>query len=153
MKMTLTDFKIINYLLDNDLQNYKKMSKETRIPASTIYDRIKHLKQTGVITKMTPQLNLQTLGYNIFASLEIITHDMKGVDTLQQKLIHKPEIIGLFKMSGNYDLLALALVKNPSDLEEIINKTLLEKEVKDIHGNLAIHTYKFKQNPDAIKSE
>jgi len=152
-KITLTDYKIINYLLEKDLQNYNKMSKETGIPASTIYDRIKQMKKNNVISKMTPQLNLEALGHKIFAALEIETKDMKSVDTLQKKLSLKPEIIGLFKMSGNYDILALTLVKNPGDLEAIINELLEEKEVKDVHGNLSIHTYKFKQNPDSIKSD
>ena len=152
-KISLNDYKILNYLLENDLQNYNKMSKETGIPASTIYTNIKNLRKKGIIKHMTPQLDLEKLGYKVFAALEIEVHNMRDIDSLKDKFIHKPEIIGLFKMSGNYDLLALVLAKNPIDLEKLINEFLENKCVKNLHGNLSINTYKFSSNPGALKIE
>ena len=152
-KLTLNDYKILNSLLDHDLQNYNKMSKDTGIPASTIYTNIKNLKKKEIIRKMAPQLNLEKLGYKIFAALEIEIGNMRDADKIKDNLIHRPEIIGLFKMSGNYDMLALVLAKNPTDLELIISELLKQPEVKNVHGNLSIHTYKFSQNPGAIRIE
>ena len=153
LKLTLNDYKILNYLLESDLQNYNKMSKDTGIPASTIYTNIKNLKKKGIIKKMSPQMDLEKLGYKIFAALEIEVHNMRDVDEIQSTLKAKPDIIGLFKMSGNYDLLALVLTKNPLALEEIINNLLKMNQVKNVHGNLALHTYKFSSNPSALKIE
>ncbi len=145
-----TELKILNYLLENDIQNYNKMSKQVGIPASTIYDRIRNLKKKGIIKKMVPDLDLEKIGYMVFAALEIEVNTMREVDTLKDKYTNNPAIAGLFKMSGNYDLLALVIVKTPSELEKTINQLLKEPEVKDVHGNLAIHTYKFKQNPGQL---
>ena len=150
-KITHTDTKILNYLLENDAQNYNKMSKAINIPASTIYDRIRQLRKKGIIKKMAPVLDFDKLGYKIFAALEIETNNMRDTDTLKDKYTHNPNITGLFKISGNYDILMLVLVKSTIELEKIINQLLKEPEVKDVQSNLSMHTYKYSQNPEEIK--
>ncbi len=145
------DVKILNYLLENDLRNYNRMSRETGIPASTIYDRVRAMRKKGIVRRLIPELDLEKLGYRVFAALEIEVNSMRDVDSLKDKYVNNAGIAGLFKMSGNYDLLALALVRSPGELEELINSLLKEPEVKDVHGNLGIHTYKFSQNPGAVR--
>jgi Lrp/AsnC family transcriptional regulator for asnA, asnC and gidA len=152
-RLSLTDFKILNYLLESDVSNYNKMAAQTGIPASTIYDRLKKMRQNGFIERMAPVLNLEKLGYSVFASLEIEVYNMREVDSLKDKISSNPNIVGLFKMSGNYDLLALTVFRQPSDLEKLINELLKQKEVKDVHGNLSIHTYKFLNSPQALRED
>jgi len=150
-RLSERDCTILNYLLDQGLENYSKMSRATGLPASTIYDRIKSLRARGVIKKMCPVLDHEKLGFRIFAALEIEVAGMREIEPLKRKYEHIASVIGLFKMSGNYDLLALVLVQSPEELEELIKKILEEPEVKDVHGNLGMKSYKFSQSPFPIK--
>ena len=152
-RLSLTDYKILNYLLEHDIQNYNKMAEKVGIPASTIYDRIKSMRRKGFLLRLAPVLDLEALGYRVFAALEVEVHNMRDVDRLKDSLVGNPNVVGLFKMSGNYDLLVLALFKSPTELEELISGLLKRDEVKDVHGNLSIHSYKFSSNPSALKED
>lgn len=152
-KISPTDYKILNYLIENDFENYTKMGKKSGIPASTIYSRLISLRKKGIIKKLGPVIDLEKFGYNILAALEVEVHNMREVDDLKNRYIYNQNIVGLFKMSGNYDLLVLGLFKSPTDLENLINELLKQPEVKDVHGNLSIHTYKFTTNPFPLKED
>ena len=62
MKLTKRDFNLLTALRKNSRLTLTQMSKETKIPISTLYDRLK--MQTGkTITKHTSILDFTKLGY------------------------------------------------------------------------------------------
>ena len=82
MKLTKRDFNLLTALRKNSRLTLTQMSKETKIPISTLYDRLK--VQTGTtITKHTSILDFTKLGY----STRMIVY--LQVDALQRDELEK----------------------------------------------------------------
>ena len=133
---------ILNYI---DRRRYQLLPNTSGARTAKEAITLAHLAREAGLSDM---VKLEVIG-----DQQTLLPDVADADKIKDNLIHRPEIIGLFKMSGNYDMLALVLAKNPTDLELIISELLKQPEVKNVHGNLSIHTYKFSQNPGAIRIE
>ncbi|MEM4352568.1 MAG: Lrp/AsnC family transcriptional regulator, partial [Candidatus Caldarchaeum sp.] len=56
------DHKIIEELMENAEQSITELAAKLRIPRTTVQERVKRLKQLGVIKKYTIQVNYSKLG-------------------------------------------------------------------------------------------
>ena len=57
-----SDLKILKYLRRNSRETMTRMSKETRIPISSVFDRLKRLEAIGVIHRYTSLLDMKKIG-------------------------------------------------------------------------------------------
>lgn len=57
------DKKILNYLLEDSRMELCRISARTKIPISTIFDRIKKMKENSIIRKFTCNLNTDYIRY------------------------------------------------------------------------------------------
>ena len=67
MKIDETDLSIIEILRRDASLSTKEISKKIRIPITTIHNRIKKLKQEGVIQRYTIAIDEKKLGKLIYA--------------------------------------------------------------------------------------
>ncbi|MFH1256699.1 MAG: Lrp/AsnC family transcriptional regulator [Candidatus Diapherotrites archaeon] len=151
VELNPADFKIINYLLEKEDADYKEMAKALDIPLSTVYDRIKALKEKGIIKGAFVDFDLDKIGYKIMSLIEITFHDQKFKYELKKQLCLHKNVIGVLEVIGNYDMIALTKFKDPQELEPFIKELLSHKEIKNVDSNMVIMTDKFKLNPFPVE--
>ncbi len=79
MKLDKKDLQIIEILKGDSSLSTHKISKKTHIPITTIHNRIKKLKQEGVIKNFTVKLDHKKLGKHISAFILItINYNIQG---------------------------------------------------------------------------
>ena len=150
-KISLTDIKILNYMLENDSQNLNKIAKDLGMPTATVYGRIKYLKQKGIIKRMAPELDLEKLGLPVLGLIEIEVENQGYIDELEKKYGKSSNIVWSFKIIGNYDWLLAGYFDNPSELEKLVNSLIKDPFVKNAHGNIVSHITRFMQAPNPLK--
>ena len=134
MKLDKKDLQIIEILKEDSSLSTHKISKKTHIPITTIHNRIKKLKQEGVIKNFTLNLDQEKLGNSISAFLMIdIDASSKTVEINQKdiikKLSHLDEVENAYIVTGVADIVAKVHVKGIKELNELI----LEK-IRKMHG-------------------
>ncbi len=111
-----TDEKILHILIEDAHTSLKDIAKECNVSSVSVLNRIKRLKNLGVITGATLFTDLSLVGFHIVATI--------GMETDS----NSDEIISYFKQNtyliepatsvGEYDLCALIYAENISNLNE-----------------------------------
>ena len=118
-----SDLKFISYLRQNSRQTLTSISKKTRIPISTLYDKLK-LHEGSVILKHTTLIDFAKLGFNCRANILLRTN-REDRDKLSSYLKAHPAINNLYKINNGFDFLAEGIFCHVKDLEDFLEE--LEK--------------------------
>jgi DNA-binding Lrp family transcriptional regulator len=115
------DVTILSHLRKDGRKNLTTMSRETSIPVSTIYDRLK--KYMGdVIAKHTILLNYKTLGYDIRINI-LIKAPPDQRDALEQFLYAHHNVNTVARVNNGYDFMAEALFKTMAEFKAFKDAT------------------------------
>ena len=100
-----TDLLIISHLRQDARITLTQMSRQTRIPVSTIFDKIKQFRETGLIRKNTSIVSFEKLGYNTKA-LVFLSASREERGQLMDILKNSANVNSLFKVNNGWDVTA-----------------------------------------------
>ena len=120
------DLQILSNLRANSRQTLTNMSKNTHIPISTIYDRLK-ANNGGLIERHTCLLNFNKLGFTTRAKV-LLRVDKTSREAVKEHLMKHRNVNSLTKINNNYDFLFEAVFKQIKELEEFLEQ--LEESYK-----------------------
>jgi len=126
-----SDLKLIAYLRKNARQTLTDISKKTRIPISTLYDKLR-MHENSVILKHATLLDFSKLGFNCRANLLLRTNK-ESRDKLGSYLKAHLAVNNLYKINNGFDFLmegVFAHVKELEDFIEELEKNFLLEEKK-----------------------
>lgn len=121
-----SDMKLIAELRQDARQTLTEISKKTKIPISTLYDKLK-LQEKEVITKHTTILDFNKLGYNCRANV-MLKAGREDKEALCSYLKAHASVNNLFKVNNGYDFLAEFVFPNVKEMEEFMEE--LEQKFK-----------------------
>lgn len=127
------DKEILRVLQKNSRTPLREISKRVGLAESTVYERIKKLKQRGIIKKFTIILDPETLGFHLLAFILIKAKAGKYAE-VAEKLISYPEIVEIYETTGDYDMILKIRTRNSEELNEFLDK------IGEIDGVVATHT-------------
>lgn len=122
--MKKTDLLIISSLRQNAREKLTEISKKTRIPVSTIFDRIK-MHEGSIIRKHTALVDFGKLGYNTRANI-ILKIGKGDREAMREFLMKHSSINSAFKINNGYDFLIEAVFANIKEVEDFTD--LLEEK-------------------------
>jgi DNA-binding Lrp family transcriptional regulator len=128
-----TDLLIISHLRQDARTTLTNMSRQTRIPVSTIFDKIKFFKETGLIKKNTSIVSFERFGYNTKAMI-FLSASKEERPKLIEILKTSSNVNSLFKVGNGWDLIVEVIFPNFKEIEEFLenieeNVSLKDKEV------------------------
>jgi DNA-binding Lrp family transcriptional regulator len=109
---------IMTLLRINSRESLTTMSRLTKIPVSTIYDKIK-MHQDKTIKKHTCILDFAKLGFNSRAALSIKACNSKR-EELKDYLIKHPNVNTIYKINNGFDFWIECIFKHIKDLEDFV---------------------------------
>jgi len=128
-----TDYKLIAQLRKNSRETLTNISKNIKIPISTLYDKLK-AHEESVIMKHTTLLDFASLGFNCRANIMLRTA-RETREKLGNYLKAHPAINNLYKINNGYDFLAEGIFPNVKELEDFLEEleTKFELQEKRTH--------------------
>lgn len=130
------DWKILQSLQQNSKQTYSEIGRQLGVAHSTVYDRIRKLEKSGIITKWTVEINLEKTGINnIFANVIVYT-DPKESDNVAKRLSSSKEVLeASISLSEELLIIAKVVARNQNELHQFI-----AEKVAPLQGVLRIRT-------------
>lgn len=116
--MKNSDLLFLAFLRQDARQTLTDISRKTRIPISTLYDKLKH-QEKSLILKHTTLVDFSMLGYNCRAKI-LLSSVREEKDRLRSYLKEHPSINSLFKINNGFDFLAEGIFANVKELEEFM---------------------------------
>jgi len=134
--MDKIDFEIIKKILDNCRTPFSKIASELGVSTETVIRRYNKLKEDEVI-KPTIYVDVFKLGYGIRVWYMISLMNQVDKSTVLQEIVKIPDVNRVIKAVGEYDLLAIAPVRDFKHMFEIGEK------IEKIEGLLKIEARQF----------
>lgn len=119
---------IIASLRKDSRRSLTRMSRDIRLPISTIHDRLQNY-QKGVIKKTTAILDFAKLGFKTRAHVLLKT-EMKDKKPLLEYLLKSSTVNTLSKINNGYDFYAEMIFKEFVDAENFLEELSLKYDVK-----------------------
>mgnify|MGYP006278678313 FL=1 len=116
--MNKKDLIILTHLRKNARESLTNLSKKTRIPISTIYER---LRQHGgaLIQKHTALIDFACLGFNTRANV-MFAVAKEDRDAFREYLLRHPRINNLSRINNGYDFSIECIFRHVKEMEEFI---------------------------------
>ena len=111
------DLVIISHLRENSRKHLTNISKNVKVPVSTLFDRLK-VYERDVIKKYTSIVDFSKLGYSIRINLLM---KARLIDSMKKHLSNNPNVNSLFLLSGRYNMLAECIFKDMGTMDDFIN--------------------------------
>jgi len=128
--MKKSDEVIVSLLRENSRMSLTQMSRITRIPVSTIFERLKHYDK-NVVKKSTVLVDFSKFGYGARARV-LMKARKDEVQKLKEHLMASSCLNELYKVNNGYDFMAEFIFKTMKETEEYVEKLRenfnLEKE-------------------------
>ncbi|UCF07455.1 MAG: Lrp/AsnC family transcriptional regulator [Thermoplasmata archaeon] len=135
------DMNVLRMLLEDASVSYETIAKEVGSSVGTVHNRIKHLKELGIIERIIPVVSAKKLGFDICALVDI---RIKGghLEELQQKYSAKSNVCSIYDITGEYDTTFVAKFKNTEELNTFIKELAGQKYVLRTSTKLVLNVIK-----------
>jgi len=129
-KLDDVDLQILTILYKNaDITN-KELAAQIGIAPSTCLERVKRLKQHGVIKNAFIDVNLKTIGGNIeaIAAIRLQPYNKEVVNKLRDDLLQLPEILSMYHMGGNHDYFIHMSLRDSEHLRNFVFEAITSRD-------------------------
>ena len=138
MKMRVSDLKILSALRTNSRETLTKISADTGIQISLLFDRLKSIEQEGLIRRYSCAVDWKRLG--VRRVLLLIRTPEHLIEKAQARLARSHHINNLWRLDGKCKLAVETMFIGPRQQEVFIKA--LRKELE----NIEISTHEVVEN-------
>ena len=152
--MKQSDLLIISNLRSNARESLTSMSKKTRIPVSTIFDKLRE-NVYGVIKRPTILIDFHKLGFPTVSTL-LVKVNREHREQLKEHLQKSFNVNSFYKVNNGYDFIIEVVFRNMQEQESFIERIEESFNVLDLKTFFIIDELKkeeFFSNPRAIYPE
>ena len=114
------DVRILEELTADARVSFVKLAQKLKVSNTLIHQRVKKLKEIGILKQAIYQIDPWRLGYQTSAYTQIMLESAKQHRAVEEELAKIPEIVECVNISGRYALLVKIYAKNNRHLRDII---------------------------------
>jgi len=141
MDLDETDLRLLSLLNEDARQSQRQLARELGVAQGTVTNRIRRLEDGGVISGYSAVLNPEKVGWTmtIMAGLRIVKGRMIDV---QQKIAADPRVFAVYDVTGDWDSMVLARVKDRKDLDNLTKTVFTLDGVARSFTHVVLNTVK-----------
>lgn len=142
VELSAIERKILNLLQKDVPLNYRPfniLAKRLGIKEANLLDKIKELKENGIIRSFSAGLNHKRLGFK--STLLALRVPLAKLEAVVNKAIKYPEVTHCFLRQGEHNLYIVAIYKN-GKIKKILNKISQEIGKENILNLKTLRQYK-----------
>ena len=139
MDLDELDLALLAGLQNNARQTNRDLAEAVGVAPSTSLERVRSLRQRGVIRGYHADVDLQALGRGVQAlvAVRIRPPSRQNIEAFREWVAQLPETVGVFVVSGGDDFLVHVAVPNTDGLYAFVIDRLTERpEVADVRTSV-----------------
>jgi Lrp/AsnC family transcriptional regulator for asnA, asnC and gidA len=139
--MDEVDQSILRILLKDASISQENIAHEVGTSVGTVSNRIKRMKEEGVIERFIPAVNARALGFDIVAVIGI---RIAGghMEEVQQAFCDHPNVCSIYDITGEYDTMFVTKFCSTEDLNTFIKQLAQHEHVQRTSSNLVLNIIK-----------
>ncbi|MHA1727944.1 MAG: Lrp/AsnC family transcriptional regulator [Promethearchaeota archaeon] len=139
------DREILEILKKDCTKSYRTIATELNRATGTISKRIKDMEELGIINNFSVNLDYEKLGYDIMAIMELTISQGKLIE-VEKQIAEKPNVFGVYDLTGTYDALIFLRTKTRNELNKIIKEILRNKYIERTNTHIVLNIIKEDSN-------
>ncbi|MEO9513651.1 MAG: Lrp/AsnC family transcriptional regulator [Flavobacteriaceae bacterium] len=114
MELDEKDRKLIQLLQEDCKKTTKAYADQLELSKTAVYERIRRLERTGVITKYVALMDKKKIGrdFTVLCHIRLVQHTKENVLLFEREILKLKEVSECFHVSGDYDYILKVNVKN-----------------------------------------
>lgn len=139
-----TDRKIMELLQRDASLSLDALGEAVHLSRNACWRRIKALEAAGVISARVTLLNPEALGLGLMVFIMIRTnaHAPDWLDTFKKATKSMPEILGVYRMTGDLDYLIRARVADMADYDRLYQTLIRRVPLSDVSASFVMEQIK-----------
>ena len=143
MSVALDDLEIeILKILEQDARiSYRRIADDLRISVGTVHNRIKKLKDKGILKGFLLHLDTLKLGYNL-KFLIMLSINGKFIEEVLKEISNLSEITTIFQTTGEYSATVICRFKSLEEVQIFLNKINQIPNINKVVSHMILNTFK-----------
>ena len=119
-----TDLRIIEAVMEDGRIAYSSLAENLGTSNTLVHQRIKKLREIGILTKPVFLVSPEKAGYDTCAFVLIIAREASDIHGIIESLKSFPEVVSCVSIMGRYDLMVRIYAVNNRHLQDIVHDKL-----------------------------
>lgn len=119
-----TDLRILDAVMEDGRIAYSTLADQLGTSNTLIHQRIKKMRDVGILTKPVYLVSPEKAGYDTSAFVLIIAKESSDIRSIIEALKKIPEVVSCISIMGRYDLMARIYAVNNRHLQDIVHDKL-----------------------------
>jgi Lrp/AsnC family transcriptional regulator len=144
MQLDGIDLKILDALQKDADQKVSEVAEKVGISTTPCWRRIQKLEEAGIIRRRVVLLDRVALnaGVTVFISIRTSRHTLEWLDKFKKAVKDIPEIIDMYRMSGEIDYLLKVYVADIAGYDAVYKKLISRIDLSDVTSMFAMEELK-----------
>jgi Lrp/AsnC family transcriptional regulator len=146
-KITLDIFdkRILHALQGNAMLSLADLATEAKLSPTPTWRRVQRLESAGVIERRVALLDAKkiNLGVTVFVGIKTNQHNQDWLDRFAAAVEEIPEIVEVYRMSGDIDYLLRVVVPDIAGYDAVYRRLIKSIELFDVSSSFAMEQMKF----------
>ncbi|QQQ29730.1 Lrp/AsnC family transcriptional regulator [Chryseobacterium indoltheticum] len=145
MSFDETDKKLLEYVQEDCKQTTKELSYKLGLSVTAVYERIRKLENSGVISKYVALVDKTKvdLKFLILCHVKLTQHKKDYVMQFEKEVMNLQEVTECFHVSGDYDYILKICVKDMDDYRNfMLSKLTTLQHIASTHSSFTISEVK-----------
>ncbi len=145
MKLDPTDRRILAILQDDAQTPLEAVAERVGLSKTPCWRRIKRMEDAGVIVRRVALLDPDAvgLGGTVFVGVRTSRHDIEWLKRFAEAVRAIPEIVEVFRLSGETDYMMRVVVADIADYDRVYKKLISLVELADVSSSFAMERIKY----------
>lgn len=139
------DKKLLLFLQEDSKQTTKELSYKLGLSVTAVYERVRKLENTGVISKYVALLDKSKIDKNfvVLCHVKLSQHKKEYVLQFEKEVMDLQEVTECFHVSGDYDYILKICVKDMADYRNfMLTKLTTLQHIASTHSSFMISEVK-----------
>lgn len=138
------DRKILACLQADASLSVGEIAQRVGLSTTPCWRRIQKLEESGVIAKRVALLDPDKLnvGVTVFVSVRTNEHGPEWLEAFAQGVVEIPEVMELYRMSGDVDYLLRIQVPDIAGYDAVYKKLIKLRQLQDVSSSFAMERIK-----------
>ena len=143
-KLDEVDRRILAELQRDGTLSVDQVSERVNLSRNACWRRIRRLEDEGVITGRVALVDPEALGLGltVFVIVRTSRHDPEWLKAFREAVLSLPEIIGVYRMSGDLDYVLRARVADVKAYDRLYQRLIAKVPLSDVSASFVMEEIK-----------
>jgi DNA-binding Lrp family transcriptional regulator len=142
-----TDIEILEILKGDGRAAFSDIADRLDLATSTVATRVRKLEEEGVITGYRPEIDYETLGFELTAMIDVTAESGK-VPEVAERLQENERVISFFEVTGETDMILISRFLDRQDMNSFIKSVQEVEGINSTETHVILTTPKLEDNID-----